>query len=720
MASAQGSALPRRAAALLVVLGTTIALLLGGALPASAHAALLGSTPAIGSVVQAAPAQVTLDFSESVTVAADSVKVLDPDGRRVDTGATSHADGRGSTARARLGQGVGTGTFTVAWHVISADSHPVSGAFTFSVGKPSATKVDVHAPVAGGGTSGDLYDTFRYFAYAGFALLVGTAAFALVCWHGGGARRPVQRLLLTGWSALLVCTIAMLMLRGPYANGTGVGDAFDLSVIRETLDTKPGAALAVRLLLLAGAGAFLAVLVGHSERQEANRDVRLGLMVAGAVLGIGLASTWAAMEHASVGIQPRIAVPVDVVHLCAVGVWLGGLAALLTALYAPGGRPIETAAVERFSKVAFTCVTLIVATGLYQAWRQVGFSWHALGSTDYGRLLIAKVAVVAVLVGAGWFSRRYTRGLRGTGAVAAAGSTGGAAAGKAAAGSTGEAVAVKVAGNEAAAGEAANGKAATGNAVAAEQTGAGTAVTARTGTAETGTAKAATPKTAAKTAARTPGTKTPPAKTPAAKAARPPGSGRSGNPARAAELARQRAAVAAARARRQRDAEPGRARLRGSVLVEVCVAVVVLTLTTFLTTTEPARTVEEAARATGTSAAARPTGPVSVTLPYDTGGKNGKGRAVIGIAPARTGPNTVHVQLSDAGGQPVDVPEVDVTFTLKAKKIGPLAARLKHIDTGHWTAEGVALPLPGTWELSVSVRTSDIDETTVTKNIQIG
>jgi copper transport protein len=682
------SALPRRAAALLVVLGTVTALLLGGALPASAHAALLGSTPAIGSVVRTAPAQVTLDFSESVTIASDSVKVLDPNGRRVDAGSTSHADGRGSTARARLTPEAGEGTFTVAWHVISADSHPVSGAFTFSIGKPSATKVDVRAPAVGGGVSGDLYDTFRYFAYAGFALLVGTAAFALVCWHAGAARRPVQRLLLTGWTTLLVCTIAMLMLRGPYANGTGIGDAFDLSVIRETLDTKPGAALAVRLLLLAGAGAFLAVLVGHSERQEAGRDVRLGLIVAGAVLAIGLAGTWAAMEHASVGIQPRIAVPVDVVHLGSVALWLGGLATLLTVLWAPGGRPIETVAVERFSKVAFTCVTLIVATGVYQAWRQVG-TWHALGSTDYGRLLIAKVAVVAALVGAGWFSRTYTRRLRGTTArvtaarvtaePAVAGAAGETGPGRAASGKTAP---EKTVSGKAAAGGAVAGGAASGNAV---------------------TAKAV------------PG---PAAGKPAAKGAKP-GTGRSGNPARAAELARQRAAVAAARAKRRRDAEPGRALLRRSVLAEVCVAVVVLTITTFLTTTEPARTVEEAAKATGASAPAG-SGPVDVTLPYDTGGKHGKGRAVISIDPARTGPNTVHVLLSDAGGRPVDVPEVDVGFTLKAKRIGPLAARLKHIDTGHWTAEGVALPLPGTWELSVSVRTSDIDETTVTKNIQIG
>ncbi|GGO86433.1 copper resistance CopC/CopD family protein [Wenjunlia tyrosinilytica] len=618
----------RRAGALLVVLGTAIAVLLASALPASAHAALIGTDPAQGSIVQTAPQQVTLTFSESVIVSAGSVRVLDPEGKQVDDGRARHADGRNGTARARLHAGLPDGTFTVAWHVVSADSHPISGAFTFSIGKQSATKVSVQAPTVGGGAAGGLYDTARYLAYGGFALLVGAAGFTLVCWSNGGGRRPMQRLLLTGWSALLVCTIAQLMLRGPYESGSGVGDAFDLEALRATLETKPGAALAVRLLLLAGAGAFLAVLVGQSER-KAQRDVRLGLIVAGEVLAVGLASTWAVMEHASVGLQTGVAIPVDVVHLVAMATWLGGLAALLTALYVPDGPQIETEAVERFSKIAFTCVVLLVGTGVYQSWRQVG-SWNALGSTHYGKLLIAKLVAVAALLCAGWYSRRWTRRMR-------------------------------------------------------------TLSVADSDSSEPVTFSAEVKKPAAK----------------------------SGNPARAAELARQRAAIAAARAKRERDANPNRSMLRGSVVAEVAIAVVVLTITTLLTTTEPARTVEESG-AQAANSLPRPAKPVNAVIPYDTGGKNGKGTATVDLDPARKGDNVLHVRLTDTKGAPVDVAELKVAFTLKKKALGPLAVGLEHIDVGHWTAGGVQLPLSGTWELSVSVRTSDIDEVTETKKIEIG
>ncbi|MGC5413057.1 hypothetical protein ACPXCX_56780, partial [Streptomyces sp. DT225] len=86
-----------------------------------------------------------------------------------------------------------------------------------------------------------------------------------------------------------------------------------------------------------GAGAlFVAVLFGTYARREdprEKRDLTFGLAIGGAVIAAGIAGTWALAEHASTGIQPGIAMPVDVLHLLAVAAWLGGLVALLTALY---------------------------------------------------------------------------------------------------------------------------------------------------------------------------------------------------------------------------------------------------------------------------------------------------------------------------------------------------------------------------------------------------
>ncbi|WP_330245417.1 copper resistance protein CopC [Streptomyces sp. NBC_00562] len=629
---------PLAAAALLAAFaGMVFGLLLGGAGPASAHAALTGSDPQDGAVVATAPKEVTLTFSEQVAMGDGSVRVLDPSGKRADTGAEPRNLQSGSAVKygVPLHTGLPDGTYTVAWQAVSADSHPVSGAFTFSIGAPSKTTVALPTDQAGGGLVGTLYGIARYAAYAGFILLAGGAAFVLACWQRGASARPLQRLVVRGWMTLTTATLAMLLLRNPYTGSGKLADIFDLDGLKTVLDTKPGAALVSRLLLLGAAALFIAVLFGAYAKREDERekkDLTFGLAIGGAVIAAGIAGTWALAEHASTGIQPGIAMPVDVLHLLAVAAWLGGLAALLVALYRT--PDIEVTAVRRFSRIAFGSVLVLTATGLYQSWRQVG-SWSALTGTRYGQLLLVKVGLVAVLVGVAWISRRWTARL-------SAGTT------------------------------------------QAEGTGTGTA------DADTG-----------------PAVETEPATVPE-------------DPARAAQLTRQKAAVATATKKRTRDADPDRSGLRRSVLAEVGVAVALLAVTTVLTSTEPGRTEEEAARASTAASAPTTAGPLAVSLPFDTGGRNGKGTVRMDIDPGRTGANGLHIWIDGPDGQPMDVPEVKLAFTLASKDIGPLPVVPDRLTEGHWTASGVQIPMAGNWKIAVTVRTSDIDQTTIAKNVKIG
>ncbi|HCA86613.1 MAG TPA: hypothetical protein DEQ61_14665, partial [Streptomyces sp.] len=191
-------------------------------------------------------------------------------------------------------------------------------------------------------------------------------------------------------------------------------------------------------------------------------------------------------------------------------------------------------------------------------------------------------------------------------------------------------------------------------------------------------------------------------------------------PGRAAQLARQRAALATAREKRAREADPERSGLRRSVLAEAGVAVLLLAVTTVLTSTEPARTADAARASAEAPAAASPAQPVSVDIPFDTGGKDGAGRALVDLDPGRTGRNAVHIRLEHPDGTPLDAPEVKLSFTLPAKNLGPLPVESPRIDAGHWSATDVQLPMTGTWELSLTVRTSDIDQVTETRNVKIG
>ncbi|MEU1082223.1 copper resistance protein CopC [Streptomyces sp. NPDC005908] len=675
---------PRVRTLVLLLLAVTGALLAGAA-PASAHAALTGSDPAQGAVVDTAPAQVSLTFSEPIAVSDDSVRVLDPKGERVDKGAPANPSG--TTFSVRLVSGLPDGTYTVAYQVVSADSHPVAGAFTFSIGAPSETTVSVSAQGSDDGLVGWLYGFGRYVSYAGFVVMVGGAAFVLACWGPGARVRPVQRLVVAGWLALTAATLGLLLMRGSYTTSGKVGDIFDLSLLGDVLQTKSGAALVSRLLLLAAAALFIAVLFGayartasagvpddggpasatasdddsdpapasggdsapadgkeNGDDKGADRgDLTFGLAVGGTVVAAGLAASWAMSEHASQGLQPGVAMPVDVVHLLAVAVWLGGLTALLAALYrAPATSPVGRDAVRRFSRLAFGSVVTLAVTGVYQSWRQLG-SWSAFTDTRYGQLLLAKIALVAVMVAVAFVSRRWTQRLAD--------------------------VRIPVEAEQ-------------------EKQPAG-AVPAETSDAQ-----------------RT-------------------GSGTGQDAVRAAQLARQRAATEAARQKRMRDADPNRFGLRRSVLAEAGVAVVLLAVTTVLTQTEPGRTEQDARTAAETSASAstgtgQGSGAVSLTMPFDTGGANGKGVVSIDLDPARVGDNDMHVYVEGPGGRAVDVPEVKIALTLTARDIGPLPVSPDHVTTGHWSASGVQIPMAGDWKVEVTVRTSDIDQVTVSKNAQIG
>ncbi|WP_344016572.1 copper resistance CopC/CopD family protein [Streptomyces thermospinosisporus] len=377
-----------------------VLLLLGSAAPAGAHAALRSSDPQDGSVVRTAPRHITLSFTESVGLLEDSFRIYGPDNRRVHLGEPEHARDASDTARVALPGDLAEGTYTVAWRVISADSHPVSGAFTFSVGKPSPTAPAAPADPDEHPVTASLYDTARYLAYIGAVLLIGAAVFAVRCRPAD--TRPLRLPLLTGWWTLLAGTVVLLVLRAPYENGTSPATAFDSSAVGKALTGRPGLALLVRLALVLVTGAAL-VLLARRRTPGLRHCVQLA---AGAVLAVGLALTWAAAEHASAGVQVPVAMTSSVVHLLATACWLGGLTALLLTLHR-ARRPVSPATVARFSQLAFACVVVLAVTGVYQSWRGLG-SWPALTGTTYGRTLLVKLALVAALLLVAGLSRRWT------------------------------------------------------------------------------------------------------------------------------------------------------------------------------------------------------------------------------------------------------------------------------------------------------------------------
>ncbi|MGC0376355.1 copper resistance protein CopC [Streptomyces sp. SAI-229] len=597
-----------------MLLGTLLVLfVLGGAAPASAHAALRGSDPGDGSVVESAPRRLTLTFTESVGLLDDSFRVYGPDNRRVHLGEPRHADGASDTARADLPGGLADGTYTVAWRVVSADSHPVSGALTFSIGAPSPTAPAAPADHAEHPVTKSLYDTGRYLAYIAAALLIGTAAFAALCRPPDPA--PLRLPLLTGWWTLLTATAALLVLRAPYENGTSPATALDLPAFTGTLTGRPGIALLTRLALLSAAPLLVPLLRHRAPR------VRLA---AGAAVSLALALTWAAAEHASAGIQVPLAMTSSVLHLLATACWLGGLTALLLTLHR-AKTPPPAAVVTRFSRLAFVSVTVLVVTGVHQSWRGLG-SWSALTQTSYGRTLTVKLAATLFLLAAAVLSRRWT-------ALLAA------------------------------------------PAVVEERV----------------------PEPVGASGA-------PPEPRPAAS----PAHGTDGT--YETDGTDEMARTGESEDRRRRA-------LRRSVLAEVVVAAVVLLVTTVLTGTLPARAEAEAARAPEPQVAGLP-GAEAFTIPYDAGTPGGRGTVQLTMDPGRVGENGLQAVVFGPQGALTFVPELRASFTLAAKDVGPIDAKLTDRG-GYWATSDLTLPLEGTWTMRLTIRVSEVDQVSEERQVEI-
>ncbi|MGV9567798.1 copper resistance D family protein [Streptomyces sp. NPDC003480] len=207
----------------------------------------------------------------------------------------------------------------------------------------------------------------------------------------GGRTGALKRPLAAGWWALVVSTLALLLLRGPYERGSGL-EVFSLP---ETITSQTGMALLGRLVLLAAAAVCIRLPVRGTGR-----------MAGGAALAVTLTLTWTATGHAAAGIQVPMAAVSTVLHLPAMSVWLGGLAALLILLFrAP--QDLTVARIARFSRTALTSVAVLVVTGVCQAWRGIG-SWQQLTGTSYGRIMVVKLAAVVLLLSVANLSRQWT------------------------------------------------------------------------------------------------------------------------------------------------------------------------------------------------------------------------------------------------------------------------------------------------------------------------
>ncbi|MFB9441934.1 copper resistance protein CopC/CopD [Dactylosporangium vinaceum] len=365
------------------------------ALPASAHAVLSESNPRPGAVVATLPGEIRLAFNEAVHAVPGKTVVAGPDGKRINAGDPAVADGA-LVLRLRAADRV-TGTYVVSYRVISADSHPVSGSFTFSVGAPSA------GPAAAVPTGIDpivraLVPAAKYAGYVGLVLLIGPAVLLAVWYPRRLSRAAPLRLARAGIYAAAGGTVAALWLQAPAASGAALLDVAPAE-LWEVLTSQFGLLLLARLVALGA----VAVILPRLRRRP---DRRLGTGLA--LVAVGGLVTWPLTGHPVASPYAWLLVAADVVHLAAMGLWLGGLI-VLAAVVLRRADPRELRLIlPSWSRWALITVYWLVAAGVLQALVQLG-GWPAVTGSTYGRLILVKGGLVVGVLAIAYLSRRLVQ-----------------------------------------------------------------------------------------------------------------------------------------------------------------------------------------------------------------------------------------------------------------------------------------------------------------------
>jgi copper resistance protein D len=168
------------------------------------------------------------------------------------------------------------------------------------------------------------------------------------------------------------------------------------TVVAVLLQTRYGS------VWLARYGCLVLLAVWLTIRHRAHAKA-LGLG-AGVLGSVALALIAAASHAASAQGAPVIGVTIDAAHLLATGVWFGGLLPFalclgrVLSLRPTVGARLAATVTRRFSRLALVCMSVLVGTGVYNAWVQVG-SVPGLVGTSYGRWLGLKLGVLLPLLG---------------------------------------------------------------------------------------------------------------------------------------------------------------------------------------------------------------------------------------------------------------------------------------------------------------------------------
>ncbi len=360
---------------------------------ASAHATLKSTTPRFRQELRAGPATIRLHFDQKVKLLPGGVRVLGSDGRN--HAVASHVSG--TDVVATVGP-LPRGPYTVRWQAISADSHVVSGVWTFGVRVKAPPVEDAYG--AGGPTVQE--HVVRWVWFLGIALAIGALGLRLIVLRGLAVPRPLERRIAVaaglGAAVALHAGILAFSLRAEDALQLPFGRFLygDLSPMAQT---RFGAAFVTMTLVFA----LVLALVYLSWLLDRVEPLVPAFLLSVVFVGGLSLSGHDAVDRGS-SWKTEIA---DWVHLSAASLWIGALATMAVLLWS-GAPELRRVTFLRFSRLATVLIALVLGAGVYLSVVRLPHLAD-LWTTGYGRVLLVKLALVGLALLWGAFHHFFVR-----------------------------------------------------------------------------------------------------------------------------------------------------------------------------------------------------------------------------------------------------------------------------------------------------------------------
>jgi copper transport protein len=393
--------------------------------PARLHTALRRSEPANEARLGTPPTRIALWFTARPQLPFSHVRLAGATG---DVALDKLVADTGNGIVARIAGPMPDGAYTVHWQTGSADGHPIRGEFTFSVavGGPAADAPDAHAahaqlppsqrPAEAANLDGSTSRAVRWMEFVALLTVLGALGFRHgvlppLAARGVSTADAADRARRLGQSVLVLYAIAALMRLYDTSRAMHGADALSPAVLASHIG---GTTWGIGWLL----GALGAALV-FAGWVISRRTVTIGtpLALTGA---IGMVLSPAVSGHAASSRHFILSVSLDMTHVAAAGVWIGGLLLVLIAGIPAMRRLTDgntdaavSALVNSFHPLALFCAPLVVVAGIGTSWIRLG-SLNALVSTPYGKNLLYKLIFVALVVVTGAYNAIRARKQLGT------------------------------------------------------------------------------------------------------------------------------------------------------------------------------------------------------------------------------------------------------------------------------------------------------------------